>query len=119
MNTGYDVIHMSVESSNGAYAELKRKIVDGPKGDKGDSKIDVIASTTDIRLGLYTKGDFNDMMLRAMGINEAHKIIAYKDIEPENLSLRYLAHMFFLDENVIFTDKPVIDNPKYSKNVYY
>lgn len=114
-NTGYDVIHMSVEFSNGSSVELKRKIVDGSKGDKGDSKIDVVASTSDIRSGLYTKADFNDMMLRAMGINEAHKIIAYKDFGPENLSLRYLAHMFFLDENVIFTDKPVIDNPKYSK----
>lgn len=114
-NTGYDTVHMSVEFSNGESISLKRTIVDGKKGDRGNSKIEVSASSSDIRSGDYTRSDFNDMMLRAMGINEAHKIIAYQDFTPENLSLRYLAHMFFLDENVIFTDKAVIDNPKYAK----
>lgn len=52
------------------------------------------------------------MMLRVMGIEEAHKIIAFHDFRSERLSLRYLSHIFFLDENVIFTGKPVIDNPE-------
>lgn len=114
-NTGYDAVHMSVEFSNGNSISLKRTIVDGKKGDRGNSKIEVTSSSPDIRSGDYTRSDFNDMMLRAIGINEAHKIIAYQDFTPENLSLRYLAHMFYLDENVIFTDKAVIDNPKYAK----
>lgn len=114
-STGYDTIHMTVETSTGIGLEFKRKIIDGKKGEKGDTKIEVISSSQDIRSGDYTKGDFNAMMLRVMGIEEAHKIIAFHDFRSERLSLRYLSHIFFLDENVIFTGKPVIDNPKYAK----
>lgn len=114
-NTGYDTIHMDVESDSGIALNLKRKIVDGKKGDTGDSKMEVVTSSPDIRSGEYTKADYNALMLRLMGINEEHKIIAFQDFRPEKLSLRYLCHMFYLSENVIFTDKPVIDNPKYSK----
>lgn len=114
-NTGYDTVHMNIVFNDGTSIELKRCIVDGSKGDKGDSKMMVNSSTSDIRSGDYTRGDFNEMMLRTMGIQGNHKIIAYQDFRPENLSLRYLVHMFFLGENVIFTDKAVIDNPKYSK----
>lgn len=114
-NTGYDTVHMDVESSDGISLNLKRKIVNGKKGDKGDTKMEVVASTSDIRSGEYTKADYNALMLRLMGIEKAHKLIAYQDFRPEKLSLRTLCHIFYLNENVIFTDKPVIDNPKYSK----
>lgn len=114
-NTGYDTIHMDVESDTGIALNLKRKIVDGKKGDAGESKMEIVTSSPDIRSGEYTKADYNALMLRLMGINEEHKIIAFQDFRPEKLSLRYLCHMFYLSENVIFTDKPVIDNPKYSK----
>ncbi len=56
-NTGYDTIHMDVESDTGISLNLKRKIVDGPKGDKGDSKMEVTASLPDIRSGEYTKAE--------------------------------------------------------------
>ena len=114
-NTGYDTVYMDVESDTGIALNLKRKIVDGSKGDKGDSKMEVTTSAFDIRSGEYTKSDYNALMLRLMGINEEHKLIAFQDFRPEKLSLRYLCHMFYLNENVIFTDKAVIDNPKYSK----
>lgn len=114
-NTGYDTIHMDVESDTGVALNLKRKIVDGKKGDTGDSKMEIVASSPDIRSGEYTKADYNALMLRLMGINEEHKLIAFQDFRSEKLSLRYLCHMFYLSENVIFTDKAVIDNPKYSK----
>lgn len=114
-NTGYDTIHMDIASDAGISLNLKRKIVDGKKGDKGDSKMEIITSDPDIRSGEYTKADYNALMLRLMGIEEEHHLIAYQDFRPEKLSLRYLCHVFYLNESVIFTDKAVIDNPKYSK----
>lgn len=115
--TGYDTISMLLESIDGHFVSVTRKIVDGPKGDTGANSVHVATSLKRFKEGDYSlsKLEYSDLLLYLMGIKDRHKIISTQAIKTQNLTNRTFFHMFFIDEENIFRKGTALDVPRHSK----
>lgn len=116
-STGYDTISMILKSNDGESVSITRKIVDGEKGDRGASTVQVVTSLSNFESGDYNiaKLEYSDLLLYLIGIKERHKIISSQDFKIQNLTIRTIFHLFFVDEDNIFEKGTTIDVPKHSK----
>ncbi len=115
--TGYDTISMLLESIDGHFVSVTRKIVDGSKGDTGANSVHVATSLKRFKEGDYSlsKLEYSDLLLYLMGIRDRHKIISTQAIKTQNLTNRTFFHMFFIDEENIFRKGTALDVPRHSK----
>ncbi len=116
-STGYDTIGMRMETADGDYVEMERKIEEGKKGEKGAGSVKVFSSFEDVEDGDFniSKLEYNDLLLRIIGIKEKHNIISTQDYDTQNLTFRTLFHSFYIDEDNIFGKPTPIDVPRHSR----
>ena len=116
-STGYDTISMLMESTEGHAISMTRKIVDGKSGETGSGTVDVVSNVPEIDSGEYSisKLEYSDLLLRLFGIPEHHSIIATEDFDVQNLTIRQMMHLFYIDEDFIFRTGTAFDAPKYKK----
>lgn len=116
-DTGYDTVAMRMESHDGDFVYMERKIVDGKNGEIGANTVKVISPFEDIEDGdlNISKGEYNDLLLRLMGIKERHMIIATEEFKTQSLTLRSMWHFFFISEDNIFGKKTTFDAPKFNR----
>ena len=50
-STGYDTIHMTLESMDGFILQMKRRIVESTKGDAGENSVEVSSNFPEIKIG--------------------------------------------------------------------
>lgn len=113
--TGYDTVTMTLKSDGGYTIVATRKIVDGEKGEKAATKINVVSDFPEVESGEYNTDEYSDMLLKLFGVQEHHKIIATQDRKANNLRIRTIFHLFFRDEDHIFNKKTPFDTPKFNK----
>ena len=115
-DTGYDTISMTMQSADGGEVVLERKIVDKKNKEAGSNTVLVASTVPDIESKEYSisKKEYNELLLRLIGIREKHKIITSRDYATQNLTFRQMVHLFLIDEDHIFRKGPVYDNPKHS-----
>lgn len=114
--TGYNKVSMLMESDDGYSIEMTREIEDGDKGEKGASKVSVISHVPGIKDGDYTnKNDYSEVILRLFGIEERHNYIALQDFTTNHFTMRSFFHMFYIDEDHIFSKKSSLISPKNSR----
>ena len=80
-STGYDTIHMTMESLDGRTVQMTRRIIDdknGKKSDVGENLVTVVSNFGDIGSYDYSisKLEYSDMLLKLMGIDERRQIIS-------------------------------------------
>lgn len=116
-DTGYDKIHMTLESEDGEWISATRTIEDGKNGDRGSNIVKVDSTVSDIRNGEYkiSSKEYSDLLLSLMGIKQRPQLIANQTAKPEDLTFRTLAHFFYINEDNIFEKATVFDIPKHSK----
>lgn len=116
-STGYDTIHMTLESLDGRAVEMTRKIVDGKKGDAGENTVAVVSNFEDVESGDYSvsKMEYSDILLKLIGIMERPKIISTQEFKTQNLTNRSFLHSYFIDEDNIYEKIPAFDVPRHSK----
>lgn len=119
-STGYDTIHMTMESMDGRSVQMKRRIVDDTKGKKNDVGENSVSVTSNFEeIGSYdysiSKMEYSDMLLKLMGIEERHQIISTQAFVQQNLTNRSFLHSFFIDEDNIYEKIPAFDVPRHSK----
>ena len=119
-STGYDTIHMTMESMDGRSVQMKRRIVDDTKGKKSDVGENSVSVTSNFEeIGSYdysiSKMEYSDMLLKLMGIEERHQIISTQAFVQQNLTNRSFLHSFFIDEDNIYEKIPAFDVPRHSK----
>lgn len=119
-STGYDTIHMTMESMDGRSVQMKRRIVDDTKGKKSDVGENSVSVTSNFEeIGSYdysiSKMEYSDMLLKLMGIEERHQIISTQAFVQQNLTNRSILHSFFIDEDNIYEKIPAFDVPRHSK----
>ena len=116
-STGYDTIHMTLESMDGFILQMKRRIVESTKGDVGENSVEVSSNFPEIRSGNYSiqKLEYSDLLLKLFGISERTKIISTKEFKLQNLTNRSFLHSYFIDEDNIYEKGPAFDVPKHSK----
>lgn len=119
-STGYDTIHMTMESMDGRSVQMKRRIVDdtkGKKSDVGENSVSVASNFEEIGSYDYSisKMEYSDMLLKLMGIEERHQIISTQAFVQQNLTNRSFLHSFFIDEDNIYEKIPAFDVPRHSK----
>lgn len=116
-STGYDTISMLMESTEGYAISMTRKIVDGKKGETGAGKVNVSSNVPGIDSGDYSisKLEYSDLLLKLIGIKEHHSIIATEDFDVENLTIRQMMHLFYIEEDFIFRARTAFDAPKFNK----
>lgn len=116
-STGYDTIFMKMESENGYVLSMTRRIVDGKNGETGEGKVKVVSNVPGIISEDYSisKLEYSDLILKLFGIQKHHSIIATEDFEVQNLTIRQMIHLMFIDEDNIFRKGTAFDAPKYKK----
>ena len=116
-STGYDTIHMTMESQDGYSVQMKRKIVEGTRGDTGANMVDVVSCVSGIDSREYSvsKMEYSDLLLKLMGIQDRPTIISTKEFKPQNFTIRSIIHSFFIDEDNIYEKTPAFDVPRHSK----
>ena len=102
-STGYDTITISFESVDGNHVWVERKIVDGKSGERGDNIAKISSTVGDIESGEYRirEKDYSDILLRLIGIDKRHKIIAKQDGTQNDLTIRTIFHFSYIDEEHI------------------
>lgn len=120
LSTGYDTIHMTMESLDGRTVQMTRRIIDdksGKKSDVGENLVTVVSDFEDVNSNDYSisKLEYSDMLLKLMGIEERHQIISNKAFVPQNLTNRSFLHSYFIDEDNIYEKIPAFDVPRHSK----
>jgi DNA repair ATPase RecN len=82
-STGYDTVHMSMESVDGNIVKMKRKIVAGTKTDVGANIVEVVSNMSEIKSGEYSisKLEYSQFLLKLMGIEDGHKIISTQEFK--------------------------------------
>lgn len=108
-STGYDTIHMTLESMDGFILQMKRRIVESTKGDVGENSVEVSSNFPEIRSGNYSiqKLEYSDLLLKLFGISERTKIISTKEFKLQNLTNRSFLHSYFIDEDNIYPIVPL------------
>ena len=116
-STGYDTVSMRMESAEGHAISMTRKIVDGKNGETGAGTVNVSSNIPGIESGDYSisKLEYSDLLLKLFGIKEHYSIIATEDYDVQNLTVRQMMHLFYIDEDFIFRSATVLDAPKYKK----
>lgn len=116
-DTGYDKIHMTLQSDDGYQITATRTIEEGENGDRGSNIVSIESTHPDIRSGEYriSTKEYSDFLLRLMGVAERTKIIAKQDISTEDLTFRTISHFFYISEDNIFEKSTALDIPKHSK----
>ena len=80
-STGYNTIHMTLESLDARTVQMTRRIIDdknGKKSDMGDNLVTVVSNFDEVGSYDYSilKLEYSDMLLKLMGIDERHQIIS-------------------------------------------
>ena len=96
-STGYDTIHMTMESQDGYSVQMKRKIVEGTRGDTGANMVDVVSCVSGIDSREYSvsKMEYSDLLLKLMGIQDRPTIISTKEFKPQNFTIRSIIMQSF------------------------
>lgn len=117
IDTGYDTITMTMESDDGHYFEVTRKIEEGETGDKGASVISVSSDLPEVKGTEYrtSNNEYSDLLLSLIGIDKRVKIIGTQALKEESLTFRTLFHFFFINEDNIFGRPTPFDIPKHPK----
>lgn len=78
VDTGYDKIHINLESDDGYWLSATRMIEDGKNGNKGSNIVNVDTSIPDIKETEFkiSSKEYSDLLLRLMGIEKRPRIIA-------------------------------------------
>lgn len=114
--TGYSKVSMLMESDDGYSIEMTREIVDGSKEETGASKVSVISNVPGMYSGDYTnKAEYSKVILHLFGIEEQHEYIALQDFTTNHFTMRSFFHMFYIDEDNIFSKKSSLISPKNSR----
>lgn len=114
--TGYDTVSMLMESTDGDAISLQRRIVDGKKGERGESYVTVTCSNMAApRKFRISNLEYSDFLLKLFGIEKRHQIIGLQNMDPQNLSIRTIFHFAFLDEGHILSERTALDTPEHSK----
>lgn len=102
-DTGYDTISMTMQSADSGEVVLERKIVDKKNKEAGSNSVLVTSTVADIESKEYSisKKEYNELLLRLIGIREKHKIITSRDYSTKNLTFRQMVHLFLIDEDHI------------------
>lgn len=119
-STGYDTIHMTMESLDGRAVQMTRRIIDdknGKKSDVGENLVTVVSNFDDVGSYDYSisKLEYSDMLLKLMGIDERRQIISTQSFDTQNLTNRSFLHSYFIDEDNIYEKIPAFDVPRHSK----
>ena len=116
-DTGYNKIHLTLESDDGYWLSATRMIEDGKNGDKGSNIVTVETNIPDIKETEFkiSSKEYSDLLLRLMGIEKRPSIIATQAAKTEDLTFRTMAHFFFINEDNIFEKATAFDIPKHSK----
>lgn len=116
VSTGYDTISIRFENDDGEYVFAERKIVDGKNGERGDNSVKITASAEGFESGKYSIRDktYSDLLMRLIGVDKRHKIIAKQNGTQNDLTMRSLFHFFYLDEDNIFSKQSPFYPPGYS-----
>lgn len=116
-DTGYDKIHLTLESDDGYWLSATRMIEDGKNGDRGSNIVAVETTIPDIEDTDYkiSSKEYSDLLLRLMGIEKRPSIIATQAAKPEDLTFRTMVHFFLINEDNIFEKATAFDIPKHSK----
>lgn len=103
-DTGYDKIHMTLQSDDGYQITATRTIEEGENGDRGSNIVSIESTHPDIRSGEYriSTKEYSEFLLRLMGVAERTKIIAKQDISTEDLTFRTISH-FSISVKTIFS----------------
>ena len=114
--SGYETISMTLENEKGETLVVNRAMVMTDKGPKGDSSMDVISSIEDIPSGRYSndhnaKKNYNDVLLKLLGISESFKIIGAKNRTGKALTVKGFSHQFLLDKGRIGQTESILINP--------
>ena len=109
-----------MESMDGRFVQMKRRIVDDTKGKKSDVGENLVSVTSNFdEIGSYdysiSKMEYSDMLLKLIGIEERHQIISTQAFVQQNLTNRSFLHSFFIDEDNIYEKIPAFDVPRHSK----
>ena len=114
---GYDTIEMQLDSVDGYAINVKRKIVNGSKTDKGATSVEVTSNYPEVESGTYsiTNYAYSDMILKLMGIKEPQTIISTQEIKTQRLGMRTFFHSYFIDEDNIYEKIPAFDVPRRTK----
>lgn len=107
----YDRAEMVIESRSGGTATISRKF--------SENTVNISFSTiNNFPNGDYTtgsKGNYQNLLLRLIGIPENVKIFSKQDYSSEQkLTLRSIINLFLIHEGNIFSEKSIINNPGYS-----
>lgn len=116
-DTGYDKIHLTLESDDGYWLSATRMIEDGKNGDRGSNIVTVETTIPGVENTDYkiSSKEYSDLLLRLMGIEERPSIIATQAAKSEDLTFRTMVHFFFISEDNIFEKATAFDIPKHSK----
>ncbi len=119
-STGYDTIHMTMESLDGRTVQMSRRIIDdknGKKSDVGENLVAVVSNFDEVGSYDYSisKLEYSDMLLKLMGIDERRQIISTQSFDTQNLTNRSFLHSYFIDEDNIYEKIPAFDVPRHSK----
>lgn len=119
-STGYNTIHMTLESLDARTVQMTRRIIDdknGKKSDMGDNLVTVVSNFDEVGSYDYSilKLEYSDMLLKLMGIDERHQIISTQAFVQQNLTNRSFLHSYFIDEDNIYEKIPAFDIPRHSK----
>lgn len=120
-STGYNTIHMTLESLDARTVQMTRRIIDdknGKKSDMGDNLVTVVSNFDEVGSYDYSilKLEYSDMLLKLMGIDERHQIISTQAFVQQNLTNRSFLHSYFIDEDNIYEKIPAFDIPRHSKS---
>lgn len=119
-STGYDTIHMTMESLDGRTVQMTRRIIEdknGKKSDVGENSVTVVSNFDEVGSYDYSisKLEYSDMLLKLMGIDERRQIISTQSFDTQNLTNRSFLHSYFIDEDNIYEKIPAFDVPRHSK----
>ena len=108
---------MLMESTEGHEISMTRKIVDSKNGETGAGTVEVVSNVPGIESDEYSisKLEYSDLLLKLIGIPKHHSIIATEDFDVQNLTIRQMMHLFYIDEDYIFRAGTAFDARKYKK----
>ena len=116
-DTGYNKVGMVLESIDGEKIYIERRIVEGSKGEIGESKVVVNSTIDEIESSEYKISNFeySDLLLKLIGIKQRHKIISSQKCASQNFTNRSIFHFSYIDEDNIFRKGTIVDTPKHSR----
>ena len=116
VSTGYDTISIRFENDEGEYVCAERTIIDGKSKERGNNTVKVTTSVQNINGGEYKISDktYSDLLLKLIGVDSRHKIIAKQDGTQHDLTIRTIFHFLYLDEDHIFGKPTPFYSPTYN-----